>query len=381
MFRLLQRLALRPRTGRSATQPRRPRLEALEDRTLLSTGPLAQSVTAPSSTAAQVREVEQPTPATQPAASSPASPTQTASANPGPASSPSSTSAPQQAHDNTAQGGAQTPGPQSSNPPPSSPGSQNSGHNPPTTPNTDHQNDTTQGAFDFRIIGTAGNPPPPGADLLSLMVHPSGQSERGFFVPFLPASVAEATTSSSSHEEVEPSDPSTPTATDTVVEVGLVTLVPAQAAGVARMDGHTVVNAEADTASGLVGAGADLALGEQGWLGPRAQEVIVQAEGEQPTEEGTAPMTSEGLTGPEVADLQVPVLSVGGMEIDGRPVLEQTRAALDHLLALAEAAGPWTWLAGGALLIVAAEAAQRRRRAARLALGAWPEVLAPSGLG
>ena len=67
---------------------------------------------------------------------------------------------------------------------------------------------------------------------------------------------------------------------------------------------------------------------------------------------------------------------------DWQQVRDQTRAALDRLLSLAEAAGPWSWLAGGTLLAVAAEVVRRRRaaRARRSAPARWPEVIAPNGL-
>jgi hypothetical protein len=87
---------------------------------------------------------------------------------------------------------------------------------------------------------------------------------------------------------------------------------------------------------------------------------------------------------PKGADLQTPILPIEpfALAADWRQVRDQSRAALDRLLCLAEAAGPWSWLAGGTLLAVATEVVRRRRaaRARRSAAAGRPEVIAPNGL-
>jgi hypothetical protein len=100
-------------------------------------------------------------------------------------------------------------------------------------------------------------------------------------------------------------------------------------------------------------------------------------------DDGEVPAAEEALA-PQGADLQTPVLPVEAFEraADWQQVRDQTRAALDRLLSLAESAGPWSLLAGGTLLAVAAEVVRRRAaRARRPAPGGWPEVVAPDGLG
>jgi hypothetical protein len=86
---------------------------------------------------------------------------------------------------------------------------------------------------------------------------------------------------------------------------------------------------------------------------------------------------------PQGADLLTPVLPIEAFDLaaDWQHVREQTRGALDRLLSLAKAAGPWSWLAGGTLLAVAAEVVRRRAaRARRRRAAHWPEVIPPNGL-
>jgi hypothetical protein len=122
---------------------------------------------------------------------------------------------------------------------------------------------------------------------------------------------------------------------------------------------------------------------------PAAVPVQAVADAEPAAPEATAPSGGgqaaaiDAALAPQGADLLTPVLPIEAFDLaaDWQQVREQTRAALDRLLSLAKAAGPWSWLAGGTLLAVGAEVVRRRAaRARRRRAANWPEVIPPNGL-
>jgi hypothetical protein len=102
-----------------------------------------------------------------------------------------------------------------------------------------------------------------------------------------------------------------------------------------------------------------------------------------PSPAGDEAAGADNALAPQGADLQTPALPAGVLEFaaNWQEMGAQALAVAD-LLALAEQAGPWTWVVGSVLLVGAVEAVRRRRQrqGEQAALAGWSEVIAPSGL-